>query len=62
MQQAMKNRDGKHYAVVTLRYFDKLSYEEIAQVVSIPLGTVRSRLNTTLLVLCQEVREGRNKA
>ena len=57
----MKTLDGKHRAVVTLRYFNELSYEEIAQVLSIPLGTVKSRLNTAIRALRQELTEGRNR-
>ena len=61
IQRAMKTLDGKHRAVVTLRYFNELSYEEIAQVLSIPLGTVKSRLNTAIRALRQELTEGRNR-
>jgi len=55
----MKTLDRKHRAVVTLKYFEELSYEEIAQVLSIPMGT--SRLNTAIRVLRQELIEGRNR-
>ena len=37
--------DGKHRPAIILRYFDDLSYDEIAQVLGIPLGTVKSRIN-----------------
>jgi RNA polymerase sigma-70 factor, ECF subfamily len=57
----MKTLDRKHRAVVTLKYSNELSYEEIAQVLSIPLGTVKSRLNTAIRVLSQELIEGRNR-
>ncbi|MBM4461741.1 MAG: RNA polymerase sigma factor [Chloroflexi bacterium] len=59
IQRAMNTLDRKHRAVVTLRYFEQLSYEEIAQVLSIPLGTVKSRLNTAIQALRQELVEGR---
>jgi len=58
IQRAMKTLDRKHRAVVTLRYFNELSYEEIAQVLSIPLGTVKSRINTAIRALRQELIEG----
>ena len=38
----MKTLDRKHRAVVTLKYSNELSYEEIAQVLSIPLGELLS--------------------
>jgi RNA polymerase sigma-70 factor (ECF subfamily) len=49
--QAMKSLDVKHRLVVILRYFHGLPYEEIAQVLDIPVGTVRSRLNTAIKTL-----------
>jgi RNA polymerase sigma-70 factor (ECF subfamily) len=30
--------------LITLRYFDELSYEEIAQQLDLPLGTVKAQL------------------
>jgi RNA polymerase sigma-70 factor (ECF subfamily) len=48
---AMNSLDTKHRAVLVLRYFNDLSYEEIAQTVGIPLGTVKSRLNQGLKLL-----------
>jgi RNA polymerase sigma-70 factor (ECF subfamily) len=61
IQRAMKTLDRKHRAVVILRYFNELSYEEIAQLLSIPLGTVKSRLNTAIRALRQELMEERNR-
>jgi DNA-directed RNA polymerase specialized sigma24 family protein len=57
----MKTLDRKHRAVVALRYFDGLSYEEIEQVLSIPLGMVKSRLNTAIRALCRGLIEGRHR-
>jgi len=51
--QAMRALDGKHRLVVILRYFHELSYEEIAQILDIPVGTVKSRLNTAIRTLRQ---------
>ncbi len=36
--------DPEHREVVVLREFEDLSYEEIAEIVGVPVGTVRSRL------------------
>ena len=44
----MDGLDPKHRAVLVLRYFNDLSYEEIAQAVGAPLGTVKSRMNQAL--------------
>lgn len=44
VQQAMEALSPKLRAIVALRYLDGLSYEEIAEVLEISLGTVKSRL------------------
>ena len=49
--QAMRPLDGKHRLVVILKYFHELPYEEIAQILDIPVGTVKSRLNTAIRTL-----------
>ncbi|MDO8578713.1 MAG: RNA polymerase sigma factor [Dehalococcoidales bacterium] len=51
LMEAMKTLDPKHRAVLVLRYFNDLSYEEIAHAVGIPLGTVKSRINNGLKML-----------
>ena len=57
--QAMTALDSKHRLVVILRYFHELPYEEIAQILDVPLGTVKSRLNTAIKTLRRELmKEG----
>jgi RNA polymerase sigma-70 factor (ECF subfamily) len=51
MLEAIRNLDDKHRAVIILRYFNDLSYKEIADLLSIPLGTVRSRIYTALTLI-----------
>lgn len=46
--QALDCLDDKHRSVVVLRYLHEMSYEEIAKTMKIPLGTVKSRLNTAV--------------
>lgn len=43
--------------VVDLRFFHQLCYQEIAQVLSIPLGTVKSRLNYAIQRLTKILRD-----
>lgn len=57
VQQAMESLDRRHRTVLALRYFDDLSYDEIAQVLEIPLGTVKSRLNIAVKALRKEIME-----
>jgi RNA polymerase sigma-70 factor (ECF subfamily) len=34
--------------ILILAYFDKFSYKQMAQILSIPIGTVKSRLHTAV--------------
>jgi RNA polymerase sigma-70 factor, ECF subfamily len=52
----------KHRLVVILRYYAGLSNEEIAEVLSIPSGTVRSRLHMARKRLKKALKERENKA
>lgn len=42
---------GKYREVVALHYFSRLSLREVAAVLQVPLGTVKSRLNQALSLL-----------
>jgi RNA polymerase sigma-70 factor (ECF subfamily) len=45
LRRAIDQLDPEHREVVLLREFEDLSYEEIAEIVGVPVGTVRSRLS-----------------
>jgi RNA polymerase sigma-70 factor (ECF subfamily) len=53
LMEALTTLDEKHRAVLVLKYFNDLSYDEIARVTGIPLGTVKSRIYHAL----QSMRE-----
>lgn len=55
VQRAMSCLDRKHRAILALRYYDNLSYNEISQVLEIPLGTVKSRINSAIKTLRKEL-------
>jgi len=44
LQAALLRLSAEHREVLVLREFEQLSYEEIAEVLSVPRGTVESRL------------------
>ena len=46
-----------HQEILRLRYFGELSYDEIAEALSIPKGTVMSRLHLARKALAEQVRE-----
>jgi RNA polymerase sigma-70 factor (ECF subfamily) len=48
LSEALSALDARHRSVLVLRYFNDLSYEEIAGVLGVPLGTVKSRINHAL--------------
>lgn len=48
LHQALARLSHKLRLVIILRYFLDLSYSEIAQILDLPLGTVKSRLNMAL--------------
>ena len=61
--QAMRSLSEKQQAVIVLRYYWELPYAEVAQILEIPLGTVKSRLDLALKTLRkaldeQETRSG----
>jgi RNA polymerase sigma-70 factor (ECF subfamily) len=51
MQRALRGLSDKLRATVVLRYGWDLSYAEIAQVLDLPIGTVKSRLHQALTTL-----------
>jgi RNA polymerase sigma-70 factor (ECF subfamily) len=54
IRRALGRLSEKLRAVVVLRYFWNLPYAEIAEVMDIPVGTVKSRLNLALTTLREE--------
>ncbi len=55
--QATRSLSDKQQAVVILRYYWDLPYAEIARILEIPLGTVKSRLDLALKTLRKIVEE-----
>ncbi len=51
IRQAIEQLNPKQRAVIVLRYYWDLPYNDIAQVLDIPLGTVKSRINQALKTL-----------
>ena len=57
IQQAVSNLPEKQRAVILLAYYEDLPQEEIAQILDIPLGTVKSRLHNAIKALKLELKE-----
>ncbi len=56
IQQALDQLSPKHRAVLELAFVQELSYAEIAEVISCPVGTVKSRIYNALQTLSGKVK------
>ena len=43
--------ESKYQQLITLRYFDELSYAEIAELLDTPLGTIKAQLYRSRILL-----------
>jgi RNA polymerase sigma-70 factor (ECF subfamily) len=57
VQSALAAMSEEHRAVLVLREMDGLCYETIAEVLELPVGTVRSRLHRARIELREQLRE-----
>jgi RNA polymerase sigma-70 factor (ECF subfamily) len=55
LEQALDSLSDKLRAVVVLRYYADLPYAEIGEILDVPLGTVKSRLNQALTNMRQNL-------
>lgn len=58
VRHALEQISPKLRAVVILRYYWEFSYAEIANMLDVPLGTVKSRLNLAMRQLRKELEVG----
>ncbi|OGV97321.1 hypothetical protein A2W24_00500 [Microgenomates group bacterium RBG_16_45_19] len=56
LEQAINKLPDRYKIVLVLRDISQLSYEEIAQSLRLPLGTVKSRVNRARLMLQQTLK------
>ena len=57
VQQALAAVGEEHRAVLVLREIEGRAYEEIAEILDLPIGTVRSRLHRARAELRQQLKE-----
>lgn len=55
IEQALSRLSERLRVVIILRYYWELSYAEMAQILDIPVGTVKSRLNLALKTMHKEM-------
>ena len=56
IRKAIDELSEKFKTVIVLRDIQELSYEEISSIVSVPIGTVKSRINRARLQLQVELK------
>jgi len=57
LAEALDRLEPQHAEILRLRYFGGLSYEELAQALEIPKGTVMSRLHYARKALSSQMKE-----
>ncbi|NIP84413.1 MAG: sigma-70 family RNA polymerase sigma factor [Planctomycetales bacterium] len=57
LQQALALLSDEHRTILVLREMEEYSYEQIAELLDLPIGTVRSRLYRARLQLRDELRK-----
>ena len=60
LRQVVSELKEPYRTIIELRYYEDLSYEEIAERMHIPLGTVKIRLSRAKALLAAVVKERRN--
>ena len=56
IQEAIRALDDEHRTVVVLRDIQHCDYQEIAEILEVPTGTVKSRLHRARLMLRERLR------
>ena len=57
IHQAIKKLPEHFKTVIILRDLEELSYDEISNIVGVPLGTIKSRINRARLQLQAELQD-----
>lgn len=61
MQHVVTKLPPKYQVLVRLRYFDELSYDEIAKELDAPLGTIKAQLHRARELLFELVKDSRDR-
>ena len=57
VKQKVNSLEDMHREIITLIHFDELTYEEAAENLDCPVGTIRSRVNRAMKKLSPMLRE-----
>ena len=62
VRRMVQKMNVKYRTMIELRYYEELSYEEIAQELSLPLGTVKAQLFRAKEILYQQLQSNISRA
>lgn len=62
VRRLVEQMNAKYRVMLELRYYEELSYEEIAQELNLPLGTVKAQLFRAKEILQQQLQSNGSKA
>jgi RNA polymerase sigma factor (sigma-70 family) len=62
VRRLVQNMNVKYRTMIELRYYEELSYEEIAQELGLPLGTVKAQLFRAKEILSQQLQSKTSRA
>lgn len=62
VRRLVEKMNAKYRVMLELRYYEELSYEEIAQELDLPLGTVKAQLFRAKELLQQQLQNNNSKA
>ena len=62
VRQLVEKLNVKYRTMIELRYYEELSYEEIAQELQLPLGTVKAQLFRAKEILYQQLQTKNSRA
>ncbi|MBW8016944.1 MAG: RNA polymerase sigma factor [Planctomycetes bacterium] len=57
VRQIIANMPGNLRGILILAYFEQFSYKQMAEILSIPIGTVKSRLHTAVVYFTKKWKE-----
>jgi RNA polymerase sigma-70 factor (ECF subfamily) len=61
MRDVLQKLDPKYRQLIEYRYFEELSYDEIAEKMDLPLGTVKAQLFRAKDMLFQKMKDTKDR-
>lgn len=59
IQQLLEHLSPRYRELIVMRFFEEYSYEEIAQKLSLPMGTVKTQIHRARTRMCELIRNAK---